>query len=325
MSHLPTRRRFLSIAAVQTAALAAWGAASARAADRIVPRRWRGIALGGEVGIDLFGGDSPSKIFEKCRSEMLRLEQIFSLYRDDSELSQLNRTGQLGEASDELRGVLQVGLNMSVATAGAFDVTVHPLSEMLAAGETDQNRLSAARALVDYRALEIEGRRVRLNRTNMAVTLNGIAQGFITDRITSVLGEAGYTAALVDMGEKRTLGAHPENRPWRVGVRSAATGSSDLAGVFELGANRAIATSGGYGQRYAKAGFHHLLDARSGRSRTGWESVSVMADNAMVADALSTALSVSEPAEAERILGAFNAARPEAKVLTTQGDWLSLG
>lgn len=310
---------------MQTAALAVLGAGSSRAADRITPQRWRGIALGGEVSIDLFGGGSRSGIFDKCRSEMLRLERVFSLYLDDSELSQLNRSGQLNDASNELREVLQLGRAMSEVTKGAFDVTVHPLCEMLAAGETDLNRLSAGRALVDYRALEIEGRAVRLNRKGMAITLNGIAQGFITDRITAVLSEAGYTAALVDMGEKRALGAHPENRPWRVGVRSAVPEKSALAGVFELGANRAIATSGGYGQRYAKAGVHHLLDARSGRSRSGWESVSVMADSAMVADALSTAMSVSEPANAERILGAFNAARPEAKVLTAQGDWLSLG
>ena len=324
MSLLSTRRRFLKIAAVQTAALAAWGGSIGRAQDALRAQRWRGIALGGEVGIDLYGGGGDESIFAKCRLEMLRLEGIFSLYLDDSELARLNRYGRLEDASDEFLEVLQMGQRTSAATNGAFDVTVHPLCELLSQGETGQERLRATRALVDYRKLVIDGRSVRLAAKGMAVTLNGIAQGFITDRITDLLAASGFTMALVDLGEKRALGIHPEQRPWRVGVRSGEGDGTRLAGVFDVAADRAIATSGGYGQRYKAAGLNHLLDARSGESRAAWTSVSVIADNAVSADALSTALSVSEPTKAEAVLGQFEEVHPVAKVLTRDGDWVSI-
>ena len=324
MKALPSRRRFLKITAVHAAAVAGLGWSVGRAAETLTPQRWRGIALGGDVGIDLWGDVKESGVFETCRQEMLRLEAIFSLYRNDSELSRLNRHGRLAEASAELLEVLAVGLAMSSVTDGAFDVTIHPLCVSLAAGEMDLTRVEAARSLVDYRDLVLTGRQVHLRRPGMAVTLNGLAQGYITDRITAVLAQAGYTAALVDLGEKRALGAHPEGRPWRVGVR-APDGGNALAGVLDLGANRAVATSGGYGQRYKLAGRHHLLDARDGQSRTTWQSVSVLANTALTADALSTALSVSAPTEAARILHVFPADQPEARVLTAEGEWASIG
>lgn len=325
MSGVSSRRRFLKIAAVQTAALAALGGAVGRAQPELRPQRWRGIALGGEVGIDLYGGGGGETIFEKCRLEMLRLEGIFSLYLDDSELARLNRLGRLEEASEEFIHVLRMGQRTSAATHGAFDVTVHPLCELLSQGETNQQRLRVVRELVDYRKLMIDGRTVRLAQRGMAVTLNGIAQGFITDRITELLAADGFTTALVDLGEKRALGIHPEQRPWRVGVRSTEGEGTRLAGVLDLAAGRAIATSGGYGQRYQAAGLHHLLDARSGESRAAWTSVSVIADDAVSADALSTALSVSAPQAAEEILGQFAAVRPLAKVFTRDGAWVSIG
>ena len=90
MSSRPSRRRFLKIAAVQTAALAMCGGMRLGAAPNLNPKRWSGVGLGGEVGIDLYGGDETTAVLNRCRAEMLRLEGIFSLYLDDSALSQLN-------------------------------------------------------------------------------------------------------------------------------------------------------------------------------------------------------------------------------------------
>lgn len=317
------RRRFLRIAAVQSAALGLGGllAGPLRAATPAEPRRWRGIGLGGEVGIDLYGGAVADDTFAACRREILRLERVFSLYDDRSALSQLNRTGRLENPPPELIEVLHLAQRVSEVSAGAFDVTIHPLCEALAAGERDEARLAEALARVDYRALQLTDETVRLDRPGMAVTLNGIAQGYITDRVTDVLAARGFTTALVDLGEKRALGAHPADRPWQVGIRSPM--ETGLAGVAQLQAGQAIATSGGYGQVYASGGRHHLLDARRGESRRQWASVSVIAPTATIADALSTALAVAEPMAAEGILRAFSGAR--AEVLDTDGAWHRLG
>ncbi len=320
---LVNRRRFLRIAAVNTAAvgLLGLGAMSPLRAATAEPRRWRGIGLGGEVGIDLYGGVADDGIFEACRREMLRLERIFSLYDDRSALSRLNAAGRLANPPAELLEVLRLARHVSEVSEGAFDVTIHPLCEALAAGEGDEAQLQQILTKVNFRALSLSDELVRLAQPGMAVTLNGIAQGYITDRVAAVLAAAGYTAALVDLGEKRALGSHPANRPWQVGIRAPA--GNGLAGVAQLQAGEAIATSGGYGQVYATGGRHHLLDARRGESREQWASVSVIAPTAAVADALSTALAVAEPGAAERILSAFDGAR--AEVLDADGAWHRLG
>ena len=149
----------------------------------------------------------------------------------------------------ELLEVLRLARRMSEASEGAFDVTVHPLCEVLASGELTEDRIAAARRLVDYRKLHIDAERIGFEQPGMRVTLNGVAQGYITDRITELLAREGYQTALVDIGEQRALGNHPENRPWRLGVR--APDGEGFAGVIDLAAGQALATSGGYGQIYA--------------------------------------------------------------------------
>ena len=123
----------------------------------------------------------------------------------------------------------------------------------------------------------------------MAVTLNGIAQGDITDRVAKLLATEGLTNSLIDLGEMRALGEHPEGRPWRVGVKDPFD-SGSLVTQLNL-TNRAIATSSVTGTVFDTSGRqHHLFDPKSGRPSHGLISASVIARRATDADAFSTAL-----------------------------------
>jgi len=183
-------------------------------------------------------------------------------------------------------------------TGGAFDITVQPLWRLYADhfarksahpdGPTPQ-AIGDALAHVDYKAVSIASDCVAFEKANMAVTLNGIAQGYITDRVAELLRQGGLENVLMDLGEIRGLGEHPAGRPWRIGLKSSQA-SGHINGIVELGA-RALATSAGNGTAFDEDGrHHHLLDPRSGKSSRRYLSLSVAAPSATTADALSTGL-----------------------------------
>jgi thiamine biosynthesis lipoprotein len=161
---------------------------------------------------------------------------------------------------------------------------------------------------IDYRAIEIEPAAIRLSRPGMAVTLNGIAQGYITDRIVGLLKNEGFDHVLADLGEIRAIGRGPSG-PWRVAIKDPARPTRSLPGVDLQ--DQALATSGSYGFQFDGAGrFHHLFDPRSGTCPHRYASVSVVAADATSADALATAcnlLSIEAIADLLRSAGAARA------------------
>jgi len=300
------RRRFITISAAATGIVASGTAlASGR---KLKPVRWQGTALGAKASLILFHADKQraEQIIAACVAEVDRLENIFSLYRDNSAIVRLNKSGSLTQPPPELVEALADCRRISEITDGAFDISVQPLWQLFArhfsapeadpAGPSDKD-IARARKLVDYRAVHVDRNLVSLNKSRMAITLNGFAQGFITDRITQLLRGEGLDNVLVDMGETSALGGHPEGRPWRVGIRDPQTKDQTLR-TLPLD-NQAIATSGAYGMRFAGSDrFHHLFDPGTGSSSQRYASVTVMAPTAATADALSTALSSMSTKEA---------------------------
>lgn len=302
------RRRFIQIAAA-AAGLAlhpvstAWGAAAGGPL-----RTWRGTVLGADASLAICHPDpqEADRLIGACLAEAARLEGVFSLYRADSAIRRLNRDGHLAHPPFDLVRLLATARQFGRLTRGAFDPTVQSLWELYAAhfsspdADPDGPNPAALRhALqrVDYRAIDIGASRISFAKPGMAITLNGIAQGYITDRVVDLLRANGIGRTLVDMGEIRALGRRPDGNIWSVGLADPVS-PGHVAMTLAL-ENRAVATSGGYGFQFDPAGrFNHLFDPRSGRSSHRFRSVSVVADTATTADALSTAFSVMAPAEA---------------------------
>ena len=319
MRPAPTRRRFVTIAA---AAAGLPFAAIRAGAETSHLHRWSGIALGAAAEIVLYDPAAARArwLIARCIAEIDRLEDVFSLYRPESAICRLNRDGRLTAPPLELVDLLAEARSFSERTEGAFDVTVQPLWRLYAAhfarSDTDprgpgEAAHARAQALVDYRAVEIEPAEVRFARPGMAVTLNGIAQGYITDRVAELLKDAGMGDVLLDIGEVRALGRHPDGRPWHVGIRRAAVPETVVRTVTL--SDRAVATSAGIASPFDESGrHHHLFDPATGRPAQVTGQVSVIAPRATMADALSTALAVSSPERS----GAFAARFPEIEVLT---------
>ena len=275
---------------------------------------WEGSALGAQAKLTLahHNREEATEIISSAVQEIERLERIFSLHRPTSELTILNSQGHISQPSMDLVDVLKTAIRFGHDTGGAFDITVQPLWKVFAkhfstgspqsAGPSKQELVEALRA-VDYRAVEVSTREIQLGLPGMSVTLNGIAQGYITDKVTELLKARGISQVLVELGETRALGEHPEGRPWRIGLADPKD-RSQITETVEL-TNRALATSAGSGTTFSSDGqFHHLFDPRTGRPANHNLSVSVITNSAAVADAMSTALFVAAPEKAQPIVKA---------------------
>ncbi len=149
------------------------------------------------------------RLIERARSEVARLEKIFSLYNEESALCVLNRAGALDHPPPDLVRLLSEADRYFRLTGGAFDVTVQPLWLLYARhfGRADADPLgpqgadlAEALARIGADAIAVDEREIRFRHPGMAITLNGIAQGYITDRVTELLRAEGLDRSLVDMG-----------------------------------------------------------------------------------------------------------------------------
>ena len=310
MSPLLSRRRVIGISAAAAGlSLLPFGRA-ARAEARLVT--WQGHAMGAVATLQIHHHDraTAERLVERSLAELRRMEEIFSLYRDDSALSVLNRQGMLVAPPAQLVALLEECGRYGALTGGAFDPTVQALWTLYrdhftapGADPRGPSEASVRSALerVGFGHIAFDRNRIAFAHRGMGLTLNGIAQGYVTDRVVDILREGGITSSLVDMGESRAIGVHPDGTPWRVGIADP-DHPERVDGVLEA-VDRAVATSGAYGFRFDPDGrFNHLLDPRTGSSARLYRSVTVVMPTATAADALSTAFSLlSEEAIAETL------------------------
>jgi len=253
------------------------------------------------------------------------LEAQLTVYRDDSEVSRLNRTAHEGPVAVEpgLFGLLELARGISEWSGGAYDATAGALSEAwgFVRGPrrvpTEAERAEAL-ARTGWRNLRLDRSRktVAFDAPGLIVNLGSIGKGYAIDRAVDVLrGHWLPTSGLVHGGQSSlfALGSPPGRFAdrWEVALRNPFDPEAPL-GTFRV-RNRAMGTSGGAFQKFEAGGrtYGHILDPRTGEPADGPASVTVLAPTAAEADALSTALYVLG-ADAARDLVA---ARPEVGVV----------
>jgi thiamine biosynthesis lipoprotein len=281
--------------------------------------RWEGTTLGAPATIQLFSTDEAKAraALAAAQGELARLEAMFSIYRADSALSALNRDGRLDNAPAEFVELVSHAKSLAAISDGAFDPTIQPVWQVyfrhFTAPQPDPKGpaakdIDAALALVDWKGIEIDAakNRVALTRPGMALTLNARAQGYITDKVADVLRAHGFTQMLVDMGEPRAMEAKPDGSAWRIGIANPADNSKAVTSVEVV--NKCVSTSGGYGTIFDEAGkFTHIIDPRTGRTAPADLGVTVVADNATIADGLATTLILAPEHKRAHILRAAGA------------------
>lgn len=323
---MQTRRRFIAISAAAVLPVAAsFPAASVATPD---PRRgatWRGVALGASASIRIEGMDrhEADRILQDCALEIERLESVFSLYRTDSALSRLNRSGRLDNPPADFLRLLSVAGTVHRTSMGAFDPSVQPLwrlyaehfsqSGVVAESGPAGRQIETVLRQVGFGKVAVAETGVRFDHEGMALTLNGIAQGYITDRVADLLRGRGLAHVLIDLGEIRALGTRGDGKAWQVGIASV-QGENDPVRTVDL-AERAIATSATAGTVFDdRSHYGHILDPRTGYPAPAQRQISVIAANATLADAYSTAFCLLDPATCDRI-----AAERDLQIIRQEG------
>jgi FAD:protein FMN transferase len=229
-------------------------------------------------------------------NEIRRIESQLSIYKNDSEVSRLNRKKIIKSASEDLRINIEKALYYSNLSDGAFDITVQPILNLYSQSFMKKGLAPSFRTIsrelgkVGYRKIVIKNREIKIGE-NQSITLGGIAKGYAVEKAVEILKRYGITMALVDAGgNMRALGKKPDGA-WNVAMVDPRDANNFIT-TIPLD-NNAVSTSGDY-ERYFddEMKYHHIINPKTGYSATELISVTIAADNAFDADALSTAVFV---------------------------------
>lgn len=285
-------------------AASAWMAAGLPTAARAEVRVAGGPAFGTYWRATLPPDTDADGATAAIEAVVAAIDAALSPYRDQSEISRFNAMASTDwlPLSGDGAAVAAEGLRIASLTAGAFDPTVGGIVGRYGFGPIHAVGPAA------YTDLAVRGNQMRKAAAGVTFDPCGIAKGYALDLMVDGLAGLGIRAFLIELGgEVAARGAHPDGRPWQVGVERPGAAAPSFQRIVHLDGN-ALATSGdginGFdfgGRRYS-----HIIDPRTGEPVEGQlASVSVMAASAMTADGLATALfamgSDSGPAFATQI------------------------
>ncbi len=305
----------LCLATLACGPLAAFDAVPKQHLEEEIQRfEYKQVHMGVQARIILYAPDSSTahRAAAAAFDRIAALDAIMSDYRSDSELMRLaaRGKGRWTRVSEDLYHVLVVADGLSRRSDGAFDITIGPIVALWRKARRSGNlpadsALAVARSKSGWRLVELDSanQSVRLDADGMRLDLGGIAKGYAADEALAVLRDYGVTRALIEFGGDIAAGdPPPKSDGWRVLIPLL-----DAADQEVTITNGAVSVSGDTQQFVEIDGsrYSHVVDPRTGRGLTGGIAVTVIADRAMLTDALATTLSVMGPDAGKALLDAY--------------------
>lgn len=227
------------------------------------------------------------------------IEKKVSVTVEGSEISSLNSKGE-AELSQDTADLLAGALGICDNTDGALDISVYPVLRAwgFTTGEykvPTEKELSELLQNVDYKKVTLDNREASI-KEGMQIDLGSVTKGYTSNRIAQYFREQGVTSALINLGGNvQCIGAKPNGESWKVAIKSPFKESK--SGVFAVieAKDKAIITSGGYERYFEENGetYWHILDPGTGKpARSGLISVTIIGEDGLMCDGLSTALFV---------------------------------
>ena len=273
------------------------------------PLRVQWTTMGTIAAVQCLDHAAAPQARDLAQTAFSELDRELSAWKDNSALASVNRAAGTSNAvaiSASFAKVLGCALATAKESEGAFNPLIGPIMRAWGFNGADPRpslpgtaELEAAKRLSDWAKVEFsvrqDGADVRLLMPGMRIDLGAIAKGYAVDVAWERLKAAGHTNLLIDLGGNlRAIGeAAPQRGGWRVGVRNPFN-EKEIIGYFILRDGEAVATSGNYerfveinGIRYA-----HIMDSRTASPVIGMAGTTVVAPDAMQADALSTTVFV---------------------------------
>lgn len=278
-----------------------------------------GGAFGTYWRVGLAKGNDTAAVRAALESTITAIDEALSPFRDDSEISRFNQATEIDwqPLSSHCAAVASEGLRIARITDGAFDPTVGGIVGRFGFGPIHSN------VEATYADLALQDGALRKTKPGVTFDPCGIAKGYALDAMANALDRLGIDAYLIDIGgEALARGAHPDGRPWQVGIERPQAGELAFQRILHLN-GQAVATSGDSVNSYEVGGrrLSHIIDPRTERPAEGnLASVSVVSSTAMTADALATALFALGAADGARFA---RDRRIPALFLVRDGDNLS--
>lgn len=310
------------------------------------------FVMGTTISMTIYDKDVEESVIMDNIYESIKLldEELISWRADDSELGRLNGNYAIGQGyqiSQELYVILKQSLDICSYSEGALDITIRPLAGLWnIEGDVNEEfippsdeEIKAALKQVDYKAVELisetysgdsgnvvaENYYVYMDSENMIIDLGATGKGYALDKAKAILEESKVDGALITVGGSILVyGEKSDGKPWRIGVRdpNKPNDTSAVIGYIQLpaGTKTCVSTSGGYEKykTYQGKDYHHILDSKTGYpSDSGLLSVTVVCENGLASDGLSTACYVLGYERSLPLLEKYNA---EAVFMDTKGN-----
>ena len=267
-------------------------------------------------------------VLDGCMELCQEIENTFSRTSPDSELYRVNhRETDTVKISDELAEVIAFGLEFYEISGGRLDITIAPVLELWnftdgTAELPDETALQEAVSRVDASSVHLDGNTLTFDREDTELDLGALAKGYAADRLKAWLEEQGIGSALINLGGNvHTVGSRPDGSPWRVGIQVPFADRGVTDRVIEV-SGQSVVSSGIYERYFELDGiiYHHVLDPDTGYPvENGLAQVTVVSDNSLLGDALSTTCLLLGREQAEELLQSF----PEAEVFFEEMQDLS--
>ena len=233
------------------------------------------------------------------KEEMFRIDQQMSPYKQQSELSRINRlaSSQAVKISQELFDLLTVAQDISRLSEGAFDITYASVGYQYNYRERkkpSQSDITKALPAINYQSIILDRKQktIRFKHADVRIDLGGIAKGYAVKRCLEILKKAGIEHALVSAGGDTGLLGDRRGRPWLVGIKHPRADHKTAVHIPLV--DEAISTSGDYERYFIEDGvrYHHIINPKTGDSARAVVSVSVIGKDPTYVDALSTTVFV---------------------------------
>ena len=239
------------------------------------------------------------EVLSEAEAFIRDIEKKVSVTNEDSEISALNKNGQT-QLSDNTAELFKEALRLCEETEGALDISIYPVLRAwgFTTGEyqvPSEKELMELLGNVDYRKIALEGSSVSI-ADGMQIDLGSVTKGYTSNKIAEYFRQQGVTSALINLGGNvQCIGTKPNGDKWKVAIKSPFKDSK--SGVFAVieARDAAIITSGGYERFFEENGqtYWHILDPKTGRpAQNGLISVTIIGENGLICDGLSTALFV---------------------------------
>ena len=248
---------------------------------------------------------SDEDLQKEIENELKKVDETLSMFNEQSVISKVNRNEKT-ELNDMFVQVIQLAMQVSDETDGAFDITVAPLVNAWGFGfksgvHPTPHTIDSLKALVGFKKISLDMRKKEIEKKDPRIMLDcsAIAKGYGSDVVGAFLKRRGIENYMVEIGgEVVTHGVNERRVPWRIGVVKPTDDTlsvdNELQTVLNV-ANKSMATSGNYRNFYYKGGrkYAHTIDPKTGAPvQHSLLSATVLADNCATADAYATSFMV---------------------------------